>query len=118
MLETCHIAAEIDMRLPRLPLFLRGDRQMFGPNLVGDVLLLIGTRSCTYMDSRQAGHLQFFCECFKAAHIITNILKGFFKRFYLFILERHRERQRHRQREKQAPCREPNVGLNPRTLGS
>ena len=26
-----------------------------------------------------------------------------------------RERQRHRQREKQAPCREPDVGLNLRT---
>ena len=32
--------------------------------------------------------------------------------------ERQRERQRHRQREKQAPCREPYVGLNRRTLGS
>ena len=29
-----------------------------------------------------------------------------------------RERQRHRQREKQAPCREPDVGLDPRTQGS
>ena len=29
-----------------------------------------------------------------------------------------KERLRHRQREKQAPCREPNVGLDPRTLGS
>ena len=29
-----------------------------------------------------------------------------------------RERQRHRQREKQAPCREPNVGLDPGTPGS
>ena len=29
-----------------------------------------------------------------------------------------RERQRHRQREKQAPCREPNVGLDPGTQGS
>ena len=29
-----------------------------------------------------------------------------------------RERQRHRQREKQAPCREPDAGLDPRTLGS
>ena len=28
-----------------------------------------------------------------------------------------RERQRHRQREKQAPCKEPDVGLNPRTPG-
>ena len=30
--------------------------------------------------------------------------------------ERERERQRHRQREKQAPCREPDVGLDPRSL--
>ena len=30
----------------------------------------------------------------------------------------HRERQRHRQREKLAPCRELDVGLDPRTLGS
>ena len=34
--------------------------------------------------------------------------------------ERHRERerQRHRQREMQAPCREPDVGLDPRSPGS
>ena len=37
-----------------------------------------------------------------------------FLRFYLFIHERHTEseRQRHRQREKQAPCGEPDVGLD------
>ena len=29
-----------------------------------------------------------------------------------------RERQRYNQREKQAPCREPHVGLDPRTPGS
>ena len=29
-----------------------------------------------------------------------------------------RERQRHRQREKHAPCREPDVGLDPRSPGS
>ena len=29
-----------------------------------------------------------------------------------------RERQRHMQREKQAPCRDPNVGLDPGSLGS
>ena len=28
--------------------------------------------------------------------------------------ERERERQRHRQREKQAPCGEPDAGLNPK----
>ena len=27
--------------------------------------------------------------------------------------DRERERQRHRQREKQAPCREPDAGLDP-----
>ena len=31
---------------------------------------------------------------------------------------RDTERQRHRQREKQAPCREPDAGLDPNTLGS
>ena len=30
----------------------------------------------------------------------------------------HTHRQRHRQREKQAPCREPDVGLDPWSLGS
>ena len=32
--------------------------------------------------------------------------------------ERERERQRHRQREKQAPCREPDMRLDPGTPGS
>ena len=32
--------------------------------------------------------------------------------------DRERKRQRHRQREKQAPCGEPDVGLDPRTPGS
>ena len=31
---------------------------------------------------------------------------------------RDRERQRHRQREMQAPCGEPDAGLDPRTPGS
>ena len=46
----------------------------------------------------------------------------FFLRFYLYILERHRdterERQRHGQREKAAPCRERDMGLDPGTPGS
>ena len=32
--------------------------------------------------------------------------------------ERERERQRHRQREKQAPCRKPDVGLDPGSPGT
>ena len=31
---------------------------------------------------------------------------------------RDTERQRHRQKKKQAPCRKPEVGLDPRTPGS
>ena len=45
----------------------------------------------------------------------------FYLRFiYLFIHEKHteREKQRHRQREEQAPHREPDVGLDPGSLGS
>ena len=43
----------------------------------------------------------------------------FFKDFiFLFIHDIERERQRYRQREKQAPCREPDVGLDPGSLGS
>ena len=33
-------------------------------------------------------------------------------------IERERQRQRHRQREEQAPCREPDVGLDPGSPGS
>ena len=33
-------------------------------------------------------------------------------------METQRKRQRHRQREKQAPCGEPNAGLDPRSPGS
>ena len=49
--------------------------------------------------------------------------KKIFKDFiHLFMRERERETDRqtdrHREREKQAPCREPNVGLDPGTPGS
>ena len=42
---------------------------------------------------------------------------NFVQRFYLFIHDRYiyRERQRQRQREKQAPCKKPDVGLDPGT---
>ena len=47
------------------------------------------------------------------------VLFFFFK--ILFIYERHTHTEReaeNRQREKQAPCREPDAGLDPRRLGS
>ena len=51
--------------------------------------------------------------------MVTTEVRFFFKDFiYLFMIEREKERQRHRQREKQSPCREPDVGLNPRSSGS
>ena len=33
------------------------------------------------------------------------------------MIDRERERQRHRRREKQAPCREPDLGFDPRPPG-
>ena len=39
----------------------------------------------------------------------------FFKDLFIYSWETERERQRHRQREKQAPCRESDAGLDPRT---
>ena len=42
----------------------------------------------------------------------------FLKILYIYSWETQRERQRHRQREKQAPCREPDVELDPGTPGS
>ena len=35
-----------------------------------------------------------------------------------YLLARDTQRQRHRQKEKQAPCREPDVGLDPGSPGS
>ena len=43
----------------------------------------------------------------------------FFKILFIYSRETKREGQKHRQREeKQTPCREPKVGLDPRTPGS
>ena len=48
--------------------------------------------------------------------------KFFFLRDFIYLWEtereRERERQRHRQREKQAPCKKPDVGLDPGSPGS
>ena len=60
---------------------------------------------------------------FAKEYKVDNFFLSFFsfflfkKRFYLFIHASRRERQRPRQKEKQAPCREPDVGLDPRTPG-
>ena len=56
------------------------------------------------------------CRDHAWAHTFMHFfLKDF---IYLFMRDTERERQRHSQREKQAPCREPNVGLDPGTAGS
>ena len=55
------------------------------------------------------------CLTFGGATMLKKYIFDFFFKI-LFIHEK--ERQRHRQREKQAPCREPDVGPNPGSLGS
>ena len=60
-------------------------------------------------------HVQFY----KLSSITSSsVFVFFFKILFIYLRETQRERQRHRQREKQAPFREPDVGLDPRTLGS
>ena len=55
----------------------------------------------------------------QTVYILVSLL-FFFLRFYLFTHETHTHTQRSRdiEREKQAPCRKPDVGLNPKTPGS
>ena len=80
-----------------------------------DTCLLIfpKIKNCSIFQ-KETQYLIIICKNFKCILLHS----FFFLIFYLFIHERHRERQRHRQREKQAPCRERDVGLHNRTLGS
>ena len=46
-------------------------------------------------------------------------MRTFFFKIFIDLFMRDRERQRHSQmEEKQAPCKEPDVGFDPRTPGS
>ena len=54
----------------------------------------------------------------KARRSLFFVFVLFFKISFVYSWETHREEQRQRQGEKQAPQREPDVGLNPRILGS
>ena len=49
-----------------------------------------------------------FCCCFSF----------FFFEHFIYLFTRHTQRGRDRQREKQAPCGDPDAGLNPGTPGS
>ena len=59
----------------------------------------------------------FMCAILLSFHTI--LWAGFFFKdfIYLFLRDTERETGRDRQREKQAPCREPDVGLDPRSPG-
>ena len=47
-----------------------------------------------------------------------SVVVVFFRLFiYLFMSDTEREAERHRQREKQTPCRAPDMGLDPGSLG-
>ena len=75
-----------------------------------------------------ASHLELFCSAPCTSNTTSLCLslqvlffhKHFFSKgfIYLFMRDTQKERERHRQKEKQVPCREPDVGLDPGTLGS
>ena len=58
-----------------------------------------------------------FSPCLCSFSQIKSLSKSlFWKDFiYLFMIDTQRDRQRRRQREKEAPCREPDMGLHPRS---
>ena len=63
--------------------------------------------------------LLFLPFSFIFIRITLLLLLFFFEDFSgLFMRDTEKKRQRYRQREKQAPCREPDVELDPRTPGS
>ena len=69
-----------------------------------------------YYQGRKKGRNEIFIKERK-----TNFFFFFLNILFIHERQRQRERQRHRQREKQrekqAPCREPDVGVDPRTPG-
>ena len=73
----------------------------------------------TSLQFLQYARLPFTSEAMTCFSSDRNYIFLFKKKFMYFCMrDTERERQRHRQREKQAPCGEPDAGLNPRTLGS
>ena len=68
-------------------------------------------KPCSYLFK----HLKNNCHLFSS---VENYYYYFFKILFIHSWKTQRERQRHRQREKQTPCREPDAGLDPGTLGS
>ena len=65
-----------------------------------------------------ACHSSCLCACSLSLSLCQINKLYIFKILFISSWETQRQRQRHRQKEKQAPCGEPNVGLDPRTLGS
>ena len=61
-----------------------------------------------------------YLSIYLSTYLPINQSSFFFKDLFIHDRqrERERERQRHRRREKQAPCREPDAGLDPGTPGS
>ena len=53
-----------------------------------------------------------------SSSLLSSCSSYFFFKDFTYLFMRDKQRQRHRQREKQAPLGEPDVGLDPGTLGS
>ena len=82
--------------------------------------MITGCKPALYQQGNQ-GLLKAVLYVLNPMEKYLNLAYGFLKKFiYLFMrdTDRERGRERHRQREKQAPCGEPDAGLDPRTPGS
>ena len=87
--------------------------------------LFPGDRTVPYVDCVCGYTSVHLCQTHRTIHqegwiLLLEVILLFFFNFYLFMIVTHweRERWRYRQREKQAPCREPDVGLDPGSPGS
>ena len=88
------------------------DNLKLGSRITVHPLLMLGTRPSIWCQCVILGHHWFALSPLLQFEPRILFLKDF---IYLFMRDREAE---HRQREKQAPCGEPDTGLNPRTPGS
>ncbi|XP_072667024.1 histone acetyltransferase type B catalytic subunit isoform X1 [Canis lupus baileyi] len=116
----CNTNTAIELKLVRFPEDLENDIRTFFPEythqLFGDDETAFGYKGLKILLYYIAGSLSTMFRVEYASKVDENF--DCVEILFIHETETERERQRPRQREKQAPCREPDAGLNPRSPGS